>query len=81
MWREATDDPLPRLDPADPATQIQTFELKLIDMLCAQATSENAGEMAERTWDLVHDRPDDDPVKLRVVECHEVLARLSAHRD
>jgi hypothetical protein len=31
-----------------------------------------------RTWDLVHDRGDDDPVKRRVVECHEALARLSA---
>jgi hypothetical protein len=81
MWREATDDPLPRLDPADTATQIQVFEIKLIDMLCAQATSETASEVAERTWDLVHDRPDEDPVKKRVVECHEALARLSAHRD
>jgi hypothetical protein len=25
----------------------------------------------------VHDRADDDPVKQRVVECHEELARLS----
>ena len=81
MWREATDDPLPRLEPADPASQIQAFELKLIDLLCAQATSETASEVAERTWDLVHDRPDDDPVKQRVVECHEALARLSAHRE
>jgi hypothetical protein len=81
MWREATEDPLPRLEPADPATQISAFEIKLIDLLCAKATSENAGEVAERTWDLVHDRPDGDPVKQRVVECHEVLARLSAHRD
>jgi hypothetical protein len=81
MWREATDDPLPRLDPADPATQIETFEIKLIDMLCAQATSETASEVAERTWDMVHDRPDGDAVKARVVECHEALARLSARRD
>jgi hypothetical protein len=81
MWREATNEPLPRLDPGDPATQISAFEVKLIDMLCAQATSETASEVAERTWDLVHDRPDDDPVKRRVVECHETLARLSAHRD
>ena len=81
MWREATNEPLPRLDPGDPATQISAFEVKLIDMLCAQATSETASEVAERTWDLVHDRPDGDPVKRRVVECHEALARLSAHRD
>jgi hypothetical protein len=81
MWREATSEPLPRLEPAEPAIQIQTFEIKLIDMLCSHATAETASEVAERTWDLVHDRPDDDPVKQRVVECHEALARLSAHRD
>lgn len=81
MWREATDEPLPRLEPADPATQIAAFELRLIELLCSQATSETASEIAEKTWDLVHDRPDDDPVKRRVVECHEALARLSAHRD
>ena len=28
------------------------------------------------TWDLVHDRPDGDPVKDRVAECHEELAAL-----
>ena len=77
MWREATDEPLPRMEPADPATQIQAFELKLIDLLCGQATSETAGEVAERTWDLVHDRPDDDPVKQHVTQWHERLARLS----
>jgi hypothetical protein len=81
MWREATDEPLPRMEPADPATQIQAFEIKLIDLLCSGATPETASEVAEKTWDLVHDRPDNDPVKQRVVECHDTLARLSAHRD
>ena len=33
--------------------------------------------MADQTWDLVHDRSDDDPVKLRVVKGHEALAKLS----
>ena len=51
---------------------------RLIDMLCAQATAETARDVADKTWDLVHDRTDDDPVKRRVVECHEALARLSA---
>ena len=81
MWREATDDPLPRLEPAEPAIQIQAFEIKLVNMLCDRATPETASELAEKTWDLVHDRPDDDPVKQRVVECHDALARLSAHKD
>jgi hypothetical protein len=69
------------MEPADPATQIQAFEIKLIDLLCSGATPETASEVAEKTWDLVHDRPDNDPVKQRVVECHDTLARLSAHRD
>jgi hypothetical protein len=80
MWREATDDPLPRMPAADPEAQIQGFELKLVDMLCAGATAETARKVADQTWDLVHDRPDADPVKQRVVECHESLARLSAGR-
>ena len=45
------------------------------------ATPENAREIADRTWDLVHDRPDCDPVKQRVVECHEALARMTRLSD
>ncbi len=81
MWKEATGEPLPRLAPGDPADQLQTFELQLVDRLCTNATAENAREIADRTWDLVHDRPDDDPVKQRVVECHEVLARITRLGD
>ncbi len=78
MWREMTSAPLPRLEPGDPADQIQAFELRLVDLLCEQATAETARDIADRTWSLVHDRPDSDRVKRRVVECHERLARLSA---
>jgi hypothetical protein len=78
MWRESTDEPLPRMAPGNPADQIRAFELRLVDLLCAQATPQSARDVADRTWDLVHDRADDDPVKRRVVECHEALARLSA---
>jgi hypothetical protein len=78
MWREATREALPRMPPGEPRQQLQGFELRLVDMLCAQATAETARDVADKTWDLVHDRPDDDPVKQRVVECHEALARLSA---
>ena len=77
MWREATRAPLPQLAPGDPETQIAEFELRLVDMLCREATPETAREIAEKTWDLVHDRPDSDRVKRRVTECHEQLARLS----
>jgi hypothetical protein len=78
MWREATAEPLPKMPPGDPTEQLQAFELRLVDLLCSQATAGTARDVADKTWDLVHDRADDDPVKRRVVECHEALARLSA---
>jgi hypothetical protein len=78
MWREATGDPLPRMPPGKPIEQLQGFEMRLVDMLWGQATPQTARDVADKTWDLVHDRPDDDPVKRRVIECHEALARLSA---
>lgn len=81
MWREATGEPLPKLAPGEPAEQLQSFELQLVNRLCESATPENAREIADRTWDLVHDRPDNDPVKLRVVECHETLARMTRLGD
>jgi hypothetical protein len=81
MWREATGEPLPRLAPGEPEQQIQSFELLLVNRLWGTATAENAREVADRTWDLVHDRPDDDPVKRRVVECHEALARMTRLSD
>ena len=77
-WREVTEEPLPKMPPGDPEEQLRGFELKLVDLLCSQATPETARQVADRTWDLVHERPDDDPVKKRVTECHEALARLSA---
>jgi hypothetical protein len=78
MWREATGDPLPRMAPGNPVDQLREFELKVVEMLWGQATPQTARDVADKTWDLVHDRPDDDPVKRRVIECHEALARLSA---
>lgn len=80
-WRDAVDEPLPRLEPGDPAGQLEAFELRLVDALCAGATPETAKAVADRTWDLVHDRPASDPVKRRVVECHESLARLAHGRS
>jgi hypothetical protein len=64
------------MPPGDPAEQIQRFELQLVERLWQSANADNAREIADRTWDLVHDRPDSDPVKRRVVEVHEALARL-----
>jgi hypothetical protein len=81
MWREASNEPLPRMPPGDPVEQLQAFELRLVELLCGQATPETARRVADQTWDLVHDRPDDDPVKRRVSACHEELARLSVRRN
>jgi hypothetical protein len=78
LWRETTHDPLPRLTPGEPAEQIEQLELMVVDLLCREATADTARDVADKTWDLVHDRADADPVKRRVVECHEALARLSA---
>lgn len=81
MWKDATGDPLPRLAPGDHEDQIREFELRLVDTLWERATPDNAREIADRTWDLVHDRADSDPVKQRVVECHEALARMTRLGD
>jgi hypothetical protein len=81
MWKETIAEPLPRMPPGEPADQIQSFELQLIDRLWESATPENARDIADRTWDMVHDRPDDDVVKQRVVQCHEALARLTRLGD
>ena len=81
MWREATGDPLPKMPPGRPDEQIEQFELTLVNRLWEDATPANAREIADRTWDLVHDRPDSDPVKQRVVECHEALAKMTRLGD
>lgn len=81
MWKETVREPLPRMAPGEPDDQLQSFELQLVDRLWESATPENAREIADRTWDLVHDRADSDQVKQRVVECHEALARMTRLGD
>ncbi len=81
MWRETTGEALPRLAPGQPGDQLREFELLLVNRLFDSANTENAREIADRTWDLVHDRPDTDPVKRRVVEIHEALAKLTRLGD
>jgi hypothetical protein len=81
MWRETINEPLPRMPPGDPLKQIEGFELALVNRLWESATPENAREIADRTWDLVHDRDDRDVVKRRVIECHEALARMTRLSD
>lgn len=77
MWKEAVAEPLPKMAPGDPVKQVEAFELELVERLCQSATPQNAREIADRTWDLVHDRQDSDAVKQRVVRCHESLARMT----
>lgn len=81
MWKETVAEPLPRMAPGEPAEQLQSFELQLVDRLWEGATADNARDVADRTWDLVHDRDDDDPVKQRVIACHEALARMTRLGD
>jgi len=78
LWRETTDEPLPRMPPGNALEQLQGFELQVVELLFGAAAPETARRVAEQTWDMVHDRPDDDPVKQRVVRGHEDLARLVA---
>lgn len=80
LWRETTEEPLPKLPPGDPLEQIQKFEIQVVELVFAEATPETAKQVADKTWDMVNDRPDSDPVKQRVVEGHEELARMSAGR-
>src|ERR1700733_3000623 len=81
MWRETISETLPRMPPGDPADQIANFEVQLVDRLWHSATTEAVRELADRTRDLGHDRTGNDPVKRRVVECHEALARLTRLGD
>lgn len=77
MWREALDEPLPKLPAGDPETQVDELEIRLVDALGERATPESARSIAEKTWDMVHDRPDEDRVKKHVTAWHERLAKLS----
>ena len=75
-WKMYVDEPLPRIPKADPIDQIQAFEMALIEKLAEGATAQTASEVAERTWAIVDDRDDSDPVKARVMEIHSDLLKL-----
>jgi hypothetical protein len=77
LWREVIGGPLPKVPPGEPAAQIEALELAVVDAVCGAADAETARKAAAQTWDLVHDRPDSDPVKQRVVEWHQKLAEMS----
>jgi hypothetical protein len=71
--------PFPSLGEGTAEQKIERLELALVDEMRARATAENAEPIADAMWSLVHNREDDDPVKVRVTQHHEELARLS-HR-
>jgi hypothetical protein len=59
--------------------KIERLEIALVDAMRDRATPETAEPTADAMWGLVHARPDGDPVKQRVTQHHESLARLG-HR-
>jgi hypothetical protein len=69
----------PALGEGTAEQKIERLELALVDEMRSRATPENAEQIADAMWGLVHSRPDGDPVKQRVSQHHEDLARLG-HR-
>ena len=69
----------PSLGEGTAEQKIERLELALVDEMRGRATPENAEQIADAMWGLVHSRPDGDPVKQRVSQHHEDRARLS-HR-
>jgi hypothetical protein len=71
--------PFPALGEGTAEQKIERLELALVDEMLRRATPETAEQTADAMWGLVHSRPDGDPVKLRVTQHHEELARIG-HR-
>jgi hypothetical protein len=71
--------PFPALGEGTAEEKIERLEIALVDEMRHRATPETAEQAADAMWTLVHARPDDDPVKVRVTQHHEELARLG-HR-
>src|SRR3954462_3812121 len=72
--------PFPSLGEGTAEEKIERLELALVDEMRARATPETAEQAADAMWGLVHARPDTDPVKRRVTQHHEDLARLGHRR-
>jgi hypothetical protein len=69
----------PALGEGTAEEKIERLELALVDEMRRRATPENAEQVADAMWTLVHARGDGDPVKQRVTDHHGDLARLG-HR-
>jgi len=72
--------PFPTLGEGTAEQKIERLELALVDEMRRRATPESAEQTADAMWGLVHARADDDPVKRRVTEHHQELARLGQRR-
>ena len=72
--------PFPALGDGTAEQKIERLELALVDEMRGRATPENAEQVADAMWSLVHARAEGDPVKLRVAGHHEDLARLGHGR-
>jgi hypothetical protein len=72
--------PFPSLGNGTAEEKIERLELALVDEMRNRATPENAEQVADAMWSLVHARPDGDAVKRRVEGHHEDLARLGHRR-
>jgi hypothetical protein len=71
--------PFPSLGEGTAEQKIERLEVALVDEMRSRATAENAEQIADAMWGLVHSRADGDPVKQRVTHHHAELARLG-HR-
>ena len=71
--------PFPQLGDGTAEQKIERLELALVDGMRDRATPESSEQVADSMWSVVHSRHDDDPVKVRVTEHHEELARIG-HR-
>jgi len=72
--------PFPSLGEGTAEQKIERLELALVDEMRARATPESAEQVADSMWGIVHARPDGDPVKQRVTEHHQELARMGHRR-
>jgi hypothetical protein len=72
--------PFPALGEGSAEQKIERLELALVDEMRRRATPETAEQVADHMWGIVHARPDGDPVKVRVTEHHQELAKLGHRR-
>ncbi|MDQ3318610.1 MAG: soluble NSF attachment family protein [Actinomycetota bacterium] len=81
IWREATDAPLPRLDPDAPDRQVAALEMEVVELLADQADPRRAADLQFQLAELMEDRPSDDPISRRARAIRLVLLDLDERRS